>query len=265
MKDLLKTAARGAVIGGTMLIPGVSGGSMAMMMGIYDKLILAVSHFRQDVKRHFCFLLCFCVGAGLGMLIIARPLLHLLEVFPYPTQFFFIGAVAGCVPMIYRKARLTGFSWHIPVYILIGAAAVALFNLAPAGQGGGMQGALQPLYLAAAGVVSAAALVLPGISVSYLLLMLNLYDSTMAAISGLDIGFLLPLLIGLCIGIALTTKLLDRLMSSHPRATYLIILGFMLASVLEVFPGIPPASQWLVCVVTLLSGFFVIYLIARRE
>ena len=142
---------------------------------------------------------------------------------------------------------------------------MALFNLAPAGQGGGMQGALQPLYLAAAGVVSAAALVLPGISVSYLLLMLNLYDSTMAAISGLDIGFLLPLLIGLCIGIVLTTKLLDRLMSSHPRATYLIILGFMLASVLEVFPGIPPASQWLVCVVTLLSGFFVIYLIARRE
>ena len=100
MKELFLTAAKGAVIGGTMLIPGVSGGSMAMMMGIYDKLIMAVSNFRKDMKKHFFFLLWFCIGAGLGMLIIARPLLHLLEVFPYPTQFFFIGAVVGCVPII---------------------------------------------------------------------------------------------------------------------------------------------------------------------
>lgn len=123
---------------------------------------------------------------------------------------------------------------------------------------------MQPLYLLAAGAVAAAALVLPGISVSYLLLMLNLYDSTMAAISGLQIMFLLPLLIGLCIGIVVTTKLLDRLMHRHPRATYLIILGFMLASVLEVFPGVPPVNQWLVCALAMLSGFFVIYLISRE-
>lgn len=113
MKELFLTAAKGAVIGGTMLIPGVSGGSMAMMMGIYDKLIMAVSNFRKDMKKHFFFLLWFCIGAGLGMLIIARPLLHLLEVFPYPTQFFFIGAVVGCVPMIYRKAQI---SWVFLAY-----------------------------------------------------------------------------------------------------------------------------------------------------
>ena len=264
MKELFLTAAKGAVIGGTMLIPGVSGGSMAMMMGIYDRLIMAVSNFRNDAKKHFFFLLWFCIGAGLGMLVIARPLLHLLEVFPYPTQFFFIGAVVGCVPMIYRKAKVSGFSWHIPVYIAIGFAAVALFSLAPAEHHGTAGQTMQPLYLLAAGAVAAAALILPGISVSYLLLMLNLYDSTMAAISGLQIMFLLPLLIGLCIGIVVTTKLLDRLMHRHPRATYLIILGFMLASVLEVFPGVPPVNQWLVCALAMLSGFFVIYLISRE-
>ena len=264
MKDLFLTAAKGAVIGGTMLIPGVSGGSMAMMMGIYDRLIMAVSNFRKDMKKYFFFLLWFCIGAGLGMLIIARPLLHLLEVFPYPTQFFFIGAVVGCVPMIYRKAQITGFSWKVPVYIAIGIAAVALFSLAPAGSQDSAGQAAHPLYLVVAGVVAAAALVLPGISVSYLLLMLNLYDSTMQAISSLQITFLLPLLIGLCIGIILTTKLLDRLMHRHPRATYLIILGFMLASVPEVFPGVPPVSLWPVCALTLLSGFFVIYLVSRE-
>lgn len=264
MKDLFVAAAKGAVIGGTMLIPGVSGGSMAMMMGIYDRLIMAVSNFRKDIRKHFFFLLWFCVGAGLGMLIIARPLLHLLEVFPYPTQFFFIGAVIGCIPMIYRKAEISKLSWHLPAYILIGMAAVLLFGVLPAGQSGEAEQAIHPLYLVVAGVIAAAALVLPGISVSYLLLMLNLYDSTMAAISGLQIAFLLPLLIGLCIGIVLTTKLLDRLMHHQPRATYLIILGFMLASVLEVFPGVPPVSQWLVCAFTLFAGFSVIYLISRK-
>ncbi|MBS6641304.1 MAG: DUF368 domain-containing protein [Clostridiaceae bacterium] len=265
MKDLIVTAAKGAVIGGTMLIPGVSGGSMAMMMGIYDKLIMAVSNFRKDVRRHFLFLLWFCIGAGLGMLIIARPLLHLLEVFPFPTQFFFIGAVAGCVPMIYNKARLAGFSWHVPVYILIGMAVVALLGLLPSDLVGGELGVWEPLLLLVAGVVCAAALVLPGISVSYLLLMLGLYDKTMAAISGLDILFLLPLFIGLCAGIVLTTKLLDSLMTNRPRATYLIILGFMIASVLEVFPGVPPFSQWIACILCLAAGFSVIYFISRKE
>ena len=265
MKDLIITAAKGAVIGGTMLIPGVSGGSMAMMMGIYDKLIMAVSNFRKDMKRNFIFLLWFCIGAGLGMLIIARPLLHLLEVFPYPTQFFFIGAVIGCVPMIYNKAKLSGFSWHVPVYILIGMAVVALFSLAPSDGGQAASGGVtQIVFLLVAGVIAAAALVLPGISVSYLLLMLGLYDSTMVAISGLQIMFLLPLFIGLCAGIILTTKLLDNLMTNRPRATYLIILGFMFASVLEVFPGIPPLSQWIACILCLAAGFSAIYFISRK-
>ena len=265
MKDMIVTAAKGAVIGGTMLIPGVSGGSMAMMMGIYDKLIMAVSNFRKDVKRHFLFLLWFCIGAGLGMLIIARPLLRLLEIFPFPTQFFFIGAVVGCVPMIYNKAKVSGFSWHVPIYILIGMAVVALLGLLPSGQSGeSAGGAGQLVYLLIAGAIAAAALVLPGISVSCLLLMLGLYDSTMAAISGLQIMFLLPLFIGLCVGIILTTKLLDNLMTRRPRATYLLILGFMFASVLEVFPGVPPLSQWVACLVCLAAGFFAIYFVSRE-
>ena len=217
MKDLIVTAAKGAVIGGTMLIPGVSGGSMAMMMGIYDKLIMAVSNFRKDVRRHFLFLLWFCIGAGLGMLIIARPLLHLLEVFPFPTQFFFIGAVAGCVPMIYNKARLAGFSWacaglYPDRYGRSGSARAASVR-----SGGGELGVWEPLLLLVAGVVCAAALVLPGISVSYLLLMLGLYDKTMQAISEFYMPFLIPLAIGLIVGIIAATKMLERAMDRHPQ------------------------------------------------
>ena len=105
MRERLITAAKGAVIGGTMLIPGVSGGTMAMMMGIYDRLIGAVSGFLRHKRESLLFLFWFCLGAGAGMLLIAKPLFRVLDAFPLPAGYFFMGAVAGSVPMIYHKAR----------------------------------------------------------------------------------------------------------------------------------------------------------------
>ena len=73
MRDALLSAAKGAAIGGTMLIPGVSGGTTAMMLGIYDRLIHAVSGFRRHKRESFFFLLWFCLGACAGIFLLARP------------------------------------------------------------------------------------------------------------------------------------------------------------------------------------------------
>ena len=91
----ISTLWKGAVIGGTMLVPGVSGGSIAMILGIYQELISAVSSFRKQKKSNFLFLTVFCISAVFGMLVIATPISNLIDIFPKPTMYFFIGAVTG--------------------------------------------------------------------------------------------------------------------------------------------------------------------------
>lgn len=264
MKEHLITAAKGAVIGGTMLIPGVSGGTMAMMLSIYDRLINAVSEFFRHKRESFLFLLIFCLGAGAGMLLIAKPLFRVLDAFPLPAGYFFMGAVAGSVPMIYHKARAASFSWRDPVYIAAGMAMVFLLSYLPADPGQDAAAlAANPLYLVLAGLIAAVALVLPGISVSYLMLMMGLYDKMVQAMDSLYLPFLVPLAVGLALGIISTAKILDLLMTRHPRPTYLVILGFMLASVLSVFPGVPAGLEILVCLATFLAGFLVILRLSR--
>ena len=93
-----------------MLVPGVSGGSMAMILGIYDKLITSVSSFFACKKRNALFLLLFALGGGAGMLLFANPLLYLLQRYPLVLRWFFIGAVAGSTPMMLKKAQIHSVS-----------------------------------------------------------------------------------------------------------------------------------------------------------
>ena len=96
-----------------------------------------------------------------------------------------------------------------------------------------------------------------------LLLLLGLYDGTMTAIARLDLAFLFPLALGLLAGIFLFTRALDLLMTRYPRATYLVILGFMLASLPTLLPGLPGAAEWLPCLLSLLAGFLIIHRVSR--
>lgn len=258
---------KGMIVGGTMLVPGVSGGSMAMILGIYDKLITSVSSFMKHKRESFLFLLLFSAGGGLGMFLFANPLLALIERYPMPMLYFFLGAVAGGVPLIYSKARLKSFSWKIPFYIALGILAVLLVSMIPTGTFDSEMnaGIVSFILLLLAGFVAAVALVLPGISVSYLLLIMGLYDETMRAISDFYFPFLLPLGTGLLLGILLTTKFLDRAMRKHPQSTYLIILGFVLGSMAEVFPGVARGMELALCVLTLAAGFFVIRLLSLKS
>lgn len=267
LKKHILTAVKGAVIGGTMLVPGVSGGSMAMILGIYDKLISSVSSFMKHKRKSFFFLLVFSIGAVLGMILFAKPILSLIDNFPMQTMYFFIGAVAGGIPMICREAKIKSFSWRIPVYTLLGVLSVLALSMlpVPAADSHAEAGISSFLLLVVSGFIAAVALILPGISVSYLLLLIGLYDETMKAISEFYIPFLIPLAIGLGAGIILTTKLLEKVMARYPRPTYLVILGFILGSVINIFPGLPSLGELLVCIVTFSAGFTAIFLLSRKE
>lgn len=267
LQSSIGTLLKGFIIGGTMLVPGVSGGSMAMIIGIYDRLISSVSSFMKHKKESFVFLLLFCVGAVAGMLLLARPLLGLIELYPLPAMYFFIGAVAGGIPLIFRQSGVRTFSIKIPLYIVLGAGAVVLLSFLPSSAATAQMepGPVSFLLLALSGFMAAVALILPGISVSYLLLLMGLYSETMRAISTLYFPFLIPLALGLVLGILLTTKLLETAMKKHPQPTYLIILGFILGSIVTIFPGVPTSWDILYCILTLAAGYAAIRLLSRAE
>ncbi len=276
MKDTVYTAACGAWIGGTMTVPGVSGGSMAMILGIYDRLISSVNGiFRKGTfKESLAFLIKFMLGAVLGLFLVAKLITLALTHFSIPTRYFFLGAVAGCAPMIFREAKVKKVGIPVFLYPIIGIVCALLITLIPEGifeiRGNGVLAVIAGVVIQLlGGIVIAVALVLPGISVSQMLLVLGVYEKLTAAVDALDIMTLLsfaPLVIGTMGGILLTTSLIERAMKKYPTATYLIVFGFILGSLPELFPA-QMLTGWNLLFAPLLAllGFLAVFAIAKKE
>ncbi len=266
-QKIIPTIIKGFVIGSSMLVPGVSGGTMAIMLNIYSELIGAINKIRTDFKKSFKFLLIFCIGSITGMILLSKPLSYLINCYEMPMMYFFIGAVAGSIPLIYHQAGVRKFSLKTIIFPAIGLILILLLGLLPENlfAANSQNKSIEIIGLLIAGIIAAIALILPGISVSHMLLMLGLYESTINAIGSLNILYLLPLATGLLLGIFITTKLLDKLMSRHPQATFLIIMGFIIGSVLKVFPGIPVGIELFICLILFAVGFFTMYKISMLD
>jgi len=263
---------KGLWIGGTMTVPGVSGGTMAILVGIYDRLIGAVSGLvpvrKKTTLNSILFLTVFLLGAGLGMLLFAKLISGWWEqpVAGGYVRFFFLGAVAGGIPLILASAKVKKFSAWLIVLTVIGVCLVfgltflpeEMFSLETAGGVGSF------LLKLAGGVILAIALVLPGVSASQMLYTLGIYEELIACISDLRIVPLIPLGIGTVIGILLVTKTLDLLMSKYPKQTFLIIFGFILGSLPELFPK-DVDGNYLLCGVCVAVGFLLAYGIGKKE
>ncbi len=264
----VKTILKGFTIGSSMLIPGVSGGTMAMMLNIYSDLIASINSIKKDFKNNAKFLIFFCIGAVSGMILLAKPLSFLVNTFELQMMYLFIGAIAGSIPLIYHQSGTRRVSFKTVLYPIIGMSIILLLeflpeNLFPETTAGGFMGFLG-LFIA--GFVAAVALILPGISLSHMLLLMGLYAPTMNAISTFNILYLIPLAVGLLFGIFLTTKTLDKLMSRHTEATFLIILGFIIGSVIDVFPKVfPEGLNLLLCLALFTVGFFAMYKLSSFE
>lgn len=262
-----KTLFKGLVIGSTMTLPGVSGGSMAMVLGIYDRLLKHVSEITKYPKESLTFLLWFAAGAGSGAFLFSRGISWLLTTRAEGILcFFFLGAVSGGIPMILKSASVSRIRGRELICILTGILTALLIALIPQGMfaPGTENTPMHLLFQLAGGFIIAVALVLPGISASQMLYMLGIYESTLKAISSLDILALLPLAVGGIMGTYLTARILEQLIKKHREATFLMILGFMLASLPELLPGHLAQENLLFCVMALAAGFIGVYFVTLK-
>ncbi len=260
------TVLKGGLIGASMLIPGVSGGTAAIILGIYDDILSAISCFTQDKKKHFLFLLKVGIGGVIGICLFARLLLQAVTAFPMPMMFLFLGAIGGSIPALIKKSGIHSYKISDLLFFLIGLAVVFGLSYLPQLEwnfaetdGWGF------LILLLAGFGVAIALILPGISASYILFLLGIYEVTLSAIRRLDFLFLAPLGIGILVGVLLTARLLEKGMQKFPRISYLTISGFVAGSMLEVFPGFPSGIMIPISIMTMAIGFLTVFFLGRSN
>jgi putative membrane protein len=230
---------KGGAIGAAMIIPGVSGGTLAVLLKIYDKLIDSISNIRRDFKNSISFLLPVALGIIVAFVALYFPLTYCLKYAPLPTVLLFVGLMAGSCPQIISDARHNGFkpidviAILIPFAFVIGICFASGVGDVELGEGIAWY---QYILLAVIGVVASCALVVPGISGSMLLMLFGYYQpilNSFRAIFTSPAHYILVLAIfavGLIIGFFTIAKLMQFLLKRFPRATYWAIVGFVVGS-----------------------------------
>lgn len=253
----------GLAVGAAMTVPGLSGGSAAMIIGIYDKLVQAIGRIFSEPKKSIPLLLKFGAGSFVGMLLIARLISFLLTTpAEVPIRFLFLGAVAGGIPMIFRRAKVRRLTPRGIALILAGASVVLILSMLPEGLfSPDRDGFLGVLLQFIGGILLAAALVLPGVSASHFLYMLGIYDQVMDKLGSMELLSLLPMGIGLVLGIFIAAKLLERLIERHQTGTFMVILGFMLASLRELIPTETNTVELVTGAICAVVSFVLVYYI----
>ena len=263
------------------LVPGISGGTMLLAVGVYPQFISAVAEVTTFRFSPPVLLLLACVGAGAGGAIAggAGVIGTLLDHYPSTMYSLFIGLTLGGVPILWRMVQP-------PDRSVIGSAAVAVALMVllaatdPGRTGGGASsGATVYAMLAIAGFSGGAAMILPGVSGAYLLLVLGQYrpivDAVAAAAAGARAGdtaaaaaslqVLLPVAVGVGLGVVCVSNLVKLLLERYRRTTLGFLLGLLLGSVVGLWPfsGVPSPARAGAGAGLVLAGFAVSWTISR--
>ncbi len=249
---LLLDMVRGALIGVANVIPGVSGGTMMVSMGIYDTIIGCITNLLKQWKKSILTLLPYALGMGIGIVLSAFSVELLFERFPLPTALLFIGLIFGGIPMLFAKVKGDKLSVrHIALFLAAFALVVGLQLL---GQKTGLERELTlsaPNVIIAffLGIVASVTMVIPGVSGSMVMMLLGYYTAVIGIINdcvkaliGFQVmdflkcaGILFPFGIGVLLGIFWVAKLIEYLMKKYQRETYCAILGLVAAAPFPIF------------------------------
>ena len=245
MKENIKIILKGFVLGIANIIPGVSGGTLAITLGIYEKLIETISHFRTKIKENFKFLLFLVIGIGISLLIFSNVVSFLLDKYPFATILFFIGIILGGVPKLFKKVENT-FNVSNLIILLITFSIVILMTFLGTNSNNISLDDLNVLKVIAlfiSGAIASASMLLPGISGSFVLMLIGYYEPIVNSIKELtrfhnlfhNVVILSAMGLGIIVGIICAAKLIEWLLKKYEVKTYYGIIGFVIASIISIF------------------------------
>lgn len=261
---------KGFGMGTSDLIPGVSGGTIALLLGIYDDFISSVSGlFSKRFWPSFKFLLPILLGMGLAIALLSNLFNYLLSYHEIPTMFFFTGLIIGIIPYLLKTSNFKQtFKTKHYLMILIGIIILVIITLLNNGDKHSGEtltlsfGLIIKYFIA--GMFASSAMLLPGISGSFMLLVFGAYGTVMFSISELvNLNFTaLPILIivglGVLTGFMLSSRMIQYFLHHHTTMTFALIIGFVIGSIYAVFPGFPENGLvWIISFLTIIIGFIV--------
>ena len=262
MLKSVKNFIQGLIFGVTGAIPAESGATIAIILGFYNEMIEAVNHFTKNYRKHIIFLLPLFLGKITGLVLSSSVIHYLLTNYSFPTMTFFMGLIVGAIPLVYKKTKIKikiktkePGQWFrpkrmalilIPILVLL-----IMSSLNPISETNPIEvitnmDAPFMLFIVFVGALTGTGLVVPGISGSYLQLLLGVYPVITYSISSirflvtditnisllLDITkVLVPLLVGIIIGGIFMARVIEKIFKKHRKAAYTVILGVMLGSV----------------------------------
>ncbi|HHC5916839.1 TPA: DUF368 domain-containing protein [Staphylococcus aureus] len=267
---------KGFAMGTSDLVPGVSGGTIALLLGIYNQFIASISGiFSRRFWPSFTFLIPIIIGMLLAMGSLSNLFNYLLSQHHIPTMFFFGGLIIGIVPYLLKISNYkTSFTTKHYMMVIAGIAILIVITL----MNNGDKHAGETLTLSTgliikyfiAGMCASSAMLLPGISGSFMLLVFGVYGTVMLAISEfVKLNFAsLPILLavgfGVLAGFIISSKIIQYFLTHHKLMTFALIIGFVVGSLFAVFPGLPTnIVMWFVSLVVFIIGFIVSLTLGR--
>ncbi len=243
MKNNFLIAAKGVAMGAADVVPGVSGGTIALLTGIYPRLINAItglnlkslkSLLKGDVKSFWQaidgkFVLPLLIGIALAFALLAHPIKFAISNHPIPTWSFFFGLIIAAAILIIQHInhkKLTQYFWLIPgiaVGFWIGSMTSIPF---PSSQ----------IAILLAGMLAICAMILPGISGSFILVLMGMYETLLTAVKDLQFSVLLTFISGAVIGLILFSRILKWILTKFYNITLFFLSGLMIGSLVKVWP-----------------------------
>ena len=288
MKDKIVLVIKGFIMGIANIIPGVSGGTLALILGIYEKFIGAINHFFSNFKENFKFLLCVFIGIGLSLITMSNVIDYSYKNFPIPTTLFFVGLVIGGLPLLYKKVKGKKEKKEVSSWVIFGITfAIVIFmaisdkifgNVAQVDFSN--MNLFSYILLFIVGAIAAATMIIPGVSGSLVLMLLGYYYPIIERINDFvkfnnlaqNILILGIFGVGVLVGIALISKMLEILFEKYNTKTYFGVLGFIFASILAIPIStclqIPNLSydflQMIIGIILLVFGSFISYKLGEK-
>jgi len=294
---------KGVFIGLALVIPGLSGSIFAVVVGLYDKILLAVSNIRKDFKRSCLFLLPIALGCIVGILASTKVVLWLCETYQLQAYSFFVGLVLGSVPLVVRKikkGKLDAMGFAIAALSFAAIVAVGIFTK-NVDEGTARITALTDVFAVAelfgTGLFVCALMMVPGVSGSVMLMLLGKYETIYQSVASAgdmlrclmkgqtaeafalfqNILVVVPFLIGALVGLALVAKLISFLLRKYESRVYYGVFGLVSGAVVSLagtgvlpnFEGLSGVGSWMGSIIWIVAfvviGWFCTTLLDVKE